>query len=62
MTECFSNTLKSIDIISKPVLTRLHFGKNNVTKTPCGGILSLLTYLMLIYLSYFRAELIYQRK
>ena len=56
------NSLKTIDILSKPIMHRLHFGQNNATKTVWGGFLSLLTYLILFYLSYFRAELIYQRK
>ena len=57
-----TNSLKNIDIISKPVINKLHFGKNNATKTVWGGVLSLLTYFILIYLSYFRADLIYFKK
>ena len=63
--DCLSktlNSLKNIDIISKPVMNKLHFGKNNATKTVWGGVLSLLTFLILIYLSYFRGELIYLKK
>ena len=56
------NSLKTIDIISKPIIHRLHFGQNNATKTVWGGFLSLLTFLILFYLSYFRAELIYLKK
>jgi len=45
-----TNSLKNIDVISRPARTKLHFGKKTV-KTVWGGVISLLTFLFIVYLA-----------